>query len=103
MKAHSSLLRAVQRLFLWAGVVTLAYAGGTTAYSEAFQRYQLQKFEQAVRSQPKGASPARAEESPDLHEGDVVGKLEVARINLSVLVLQGIEESTLAVGAGHVP
>lgn len=103
MRVHSSLLRGVQRLFLWAGVVMLAYAGSTTAYSEAFQRYQLQKFEQAAPPQPKGTSTARAEESADFQEGDAVGKLEVPRIGLSVIVLQGIEESTLAVGAGHVP
>ena len=103
MKGHSSLLRGVQRVLIWAGVAALAYAGGTTAYSEAFQRYQSRKFEQTVRSQPKGVTTARTEESPDLHEGDVVGRLEVPRIGLSVIVLQGIEESTLVVGAGHVP
>ncbi len=103
MKAHSSVLRDVQRLFLWAGVAALAYAGGTTAYSEAFQRYQSKKFEQAARAQPEGAIAAGTQASPDLHEGDLVGKLEVPRINLSVMVLQGIEESTLVVGAGHVP
>ena len=99
----SSILRGVQRLFLWAGVAALAYAGGTTAYSEAFQRYQSRKFEQTVRSLPKGPNAAPVEEARDLHEGDVVGKLEVPRIGLSVIVLQGIEERTLALGAGHVP
>jgi sortase A len=94
----SSMLRGIQRLLLWAGVAALAYAGGTTAYSEAFQRYESRKFEQSVRSQLKGPEEAR-----DLHEGDVVGKLEVPRIGLSVIVLQGIEESTLLLGAGHVP
>jgi len=103
MSEQSSVLRSVARLFLWLGVVMLAYAGGTTAYSEAFQRYQLRKFEQAPQSRPKGSRTAGPEESPDLHEGDVVGKLEVSRIGLSVVVLQGIEESTLVLGAGHVP
>jgi sortase A len=93
---RSSMLRGIQRVFLWAGIAALAYAGGTTAYSEAFQRYESRKFEQAVSAQPK-------EEARDLHEGDVVGKLEVPRIGLSVMVLQGIEETTLRLGAGHVP
>src|SRR6185369_1735459 len=31
------------------------------------------------------------------------GKLEIPRIGISVMVLQGMEESTLVVGAGHVP
>jgi sortase A len=99
----SSVLRSVQRLFLWAGVVLLAYVGSTTAYSEAFQRYQSRAFEEAARSRPKGTGAVRVEDSPDLHEGDVVGKLEIERIGLSVIVLQGIQENTLALGAGHVP
>jgi sortase A len=103
MKVKSPLLHDVQRLFVWAGIAALAYAGGTTAYSEAFQRYRTQQFEEAVRSHPKDTSTARTTEAPDLHEGDVVGKLEVPRIGLSVIVLQGIEERTLALGAGHVP
>lgn len=100
MRMKFSMLQGIQRLFLWAGVAALAYAGGTTAYSEAFQRYQSRELEKAVRSHPGSAV---AKESPDLHEGDVVGKLEVPRIGLSVIVLQGIQESTLVAGAGHVP
>jgi sortase A len=34
---------------------------------------------------------------------DAVGRLEVSRIGISVIVLQGIEEDTLISGAGHVP
>jgi sortase A len=102
MKVKSEPLHGIPRLLLWAGIAALAYAGGTTAYSEAFQRYQSQQFE-SVRSRPKNTSTAGVAETHDLHEGDVVGKLEVPRIGLSVIVLQGIEESTLALGAGHVP
>ena len=102
MREHSSLFRSLQRLFLWTGVVALAYSGGTAAYSDAFQRYQSRQLER-VRAEHERLRPVRAEEVPDLSEGDVVGKLEVPRIGLSVIVLQGIEESTLMLGAGHVP
>jgi sortase A len=44
-----------------------------------------------------------AEEAVDLREGDVVGKLDVPRIGISVMVLQGIGKHTLIAGAGHVP
>jgi sortase A len=92
---RSRILRDAHRLFLWGGIVLLAYSGATIAYSEAYQRYQSRKFDQAVRRMPK--------EVRDLQEGEVVAKLEIPRIGLSVMVLQGIEESTLALGAGHVP
>jgi sortase A len=95
MNWRSSVLRNVHRLLLWTGAVVLTYAGGATAYSAAYQRYQAREFQQAVL--------AGAQTPADLHEGDLVGKLEISRIGLSVMVLQGMEETTLSVGAGHVP
>ena len=79
----------------------LAYAGGTAAYADIYQRYQSWKFEQEVAA-PKVISTI-VEEAVDLREGDLVGKLEVPRIGISVMVLQGMEEDTLIAGAGHVP
>jgi sortase A len=111
---HSPVLRFVQRLFLWLGVASLVYAGGTAAYAAVYQSYQSWKFEQArVRAiapnlereaaTPKVSKAPIVEEAAGLREGDVVGKLDVLRIGISVMVLQGIETYTLIVGAGHVP
>ena len=102
MNLHSSVLRFAQRLFLWLGIATLAYAGGTAAYAGIYQRYQAWKFEQNVAA-PKVIEAAIVEDVLDLHEGDLVGKLEVPRIGISVMVLQGMEKETLVAGAGHVP
>jgi len=107
-------LRFAQRLFLWVGVAALAYAGGTAAYAGIYQRYQSWKFERARMSAiernlkqevavPQIIKAAIVEEAVDLREGDVVGRLEVSRIGISVIVLQGIDEDTLISGAGHVP
>jgi sortase A len=111
---HSSVLRFAQRLFLWVGVAALAYAGGTAAHGGIYQRYQSWKFERARMSAiarnlkqevavPQIIKAAIVEEAVDLREGDIVGRLEVSRIGISVIVLQGIEEDTLISGAGHVP
>jgi sortase A len=99
---RSSVLRFAQRSFLWAGLVMLAYAGGTAAYAGIYQRYQSWKFEQNLAS-PKVITAAVLEEAADLREGDVVGKMEIPRIGISVMVLHGTEEATLIAGAGHVP
>ena len=90
----NSLLRFVQRLLLWVGIAALAYAGSAAAYAGIFQRYQSWKFERA--------SGSAAEENP-LRERDLIGKLVIPRIGISVMVLQGVAEGTLIVGAGHVP
>ena len=100
-------MRFVQRLLLGVAFVTLTYAGSTTAYAELYQRYQSWKFEHKpealeFRTQTATLSDAVAELA-DLREGDVIGKLEIPRVGISVMVLQGIEEGTLHTGAGHVP
>ena len=99
---HSLVLRFAQRLFLWLGVAALSYAGGTAAYAGIYQRYQLWKFQQEA-AELKVIKSAIVEKTVDLREGDPVGKLEVPRIGISVIVLQGMERGTLIAGAGHVP
>jgi sortase A len=44
----------------------------------------------------------RAGASRRLSEGDLLGKLEIPRLRLSVMVMEGIAESTLRLGGGHV-
>lgn len=105
----SPLLRFAQRLFLAIGIVTLAYAGGTAAYAELYQRYQSHKFEPVRTVQAPGNLVAKADEKTEiaepaeLNEGDPVGKLVIPRLGISVVVLHGVEDDTLRVGAGHVP
>ena len=38
-----------------------------------------------------------------LNEGDLFGRLEIPRLNLSVMVMEGDGASVLRLGAGHVP
>jgi sortase A len=38
-----------------------------------------------------------------LNEGDLFGRLEIPRLNLSVMVMEGDGDSILRLGAGHVP
>ena len=80
----------------------LAYAGGTVAYAGMYQRYQSWKFQQEI-AEPKASRAGLAEEAADLQQGDLVGRLDIPRIGISVMVLHGIEERTLVAGAGHVP
>jgi sortase A len=89
-------MRLIQRGFLGMGIVLLVYAAGSIAYAEIYQRYESEKFMEP------GIATARPG-FPDLAEGDIVGKLEIPRSGISVMVLQGVEEDSLRLGAGHVP
>lgn len=93
------MLRFIQQLLVGVGVVTLAYVGGTLAYAGIYQQHQSWQFDQAVAEFQANAT----ERTGDLKAGDLVGRLEVPRIGVSVMVHHGVEEHILTVGAGHVP
>ena len=101
MRPANKSLRFARRFFLVAGSVTLAYVAGTVAYAGIYQRYQSLKFYQAVAA-PRAVNAAAVQETVDLREGGLVGKLEIPRIGISVMLLHGMAETTLILGAGHV-
>ena len=96
------LLRFVQRSFLGVGIATLAYAGGMAVYAEIYQRYKARILEQELDVR-EFVNPTSATTAQDATEGDLVGKLDIPRIGISVIVLEGVESRTLRTAAGHVP
>jgi LPXTG-site transpeptidase (sortase) family protein len=40
---------------------------------------------------------------PQPNEGEVLGRIEIPRLEVSALLLEGIEDATLRHGAGHIP
>jgi sortase A len=99
---HRPVLRFLHRLFVWLGIAAVSGAGGTALYADISQRYQSQAFEQELAAIAL-VGAADVKDVPDLQEGDVVGRLEIPRLGISVMVLQGTGEATLIAGAGHVP
>jgi sortase A len=78
----------------------MAYAGGTAAYAEIVHRYESSAFD---RERSATAVLNTMERNVDLRDGDTMGRLEVPRIGISVMILHGTEDATLTLGAGHVP
>ncbi len=97
---RSSVLRFVQRLFLGIGFAALTYAGAAAVYAEIYQRYQSWKFEEKL-DMAEFAKPGVIV-VPE-REGDPVGKLEIPRIGISVMVFEGVEPAILRIAAGHIP
>lgn len=89
-----------QRAFLWLGLAAVAYAGGTAVYADITHRYRSSAFD-AYRAAT--APVGTTERAADLRKGDTMGRLEIPRIGISVMILHGTEEATLTLGAGHVP
>ena len=94
------LVRAAQRLLVWLGIAAVAGAGTTAVYAGISQRYQSWKFDQAAAAPM--VMPA-VDAAVALRDGDAIGRLEIPRIGISVMVFQGTDAATLITGAGHVP
>jgi sortase A len=96
-KGAASPLRHVLRgacyFFLAFGVLALGYAGYVFADSNAYQALEIKRFEQ----------PGRLTEPHILAEGDVIGEMQVPRLGLSVMVVQGDSPASLRHAVGHLP
>jgi sortase A len=80
---------------LLAGMLTLSYAALSWGYAGAFQTYQHWVFDQSpVASRPSDTGPP---------PHSVIGRLEIPRLDLSVMILEGADEQDLSLGVGRVP
>ncbi len=87
----------IQKILLIVGVACLGLWGYFTVQARLEQSL-LQ--EELYLPRPAQASAATRR---GLQEGDLFGRLEVPRLNMSVMVMEGIAAATLRLGAGHIP
>jgi sortase A len=90
---RTRILRGACYFFLAFGLFALAYAGFVLADSHNYQAAELQKLEQTSDS----TEPHR------MKEGDVIGEIQVPRLGIGALVVQGESRTTLRHAVGHVP
>jgi sortase A len=92
-------LRWTQRLLLIAGILALSYVALILLNARLYQNAASHTLEQQIHAEEQHtASPSR----PAVKEGDVLGKMEIPRLGLSVAVLQGTKSKTLMHGVGHI-
>src|SRR6266849_5684490 len=77
--------------FLALGVLALSYAGFVFADSHVYQALEMKEFKQA----------GRLSEPHILAEGDVIGEIQVPRLGLNAIVVQGDSPANLRRAVGH--
>jgi sortase A len=112
-------IRWIERLLLLIGLICL----GTVAYAYFDARLtdieENRRLEEAIQSRKaQTAAPASetdalssfqatektpASAPPKLEEGALVGRLEIPRVGVSSIVLEGVGSRTLRRGVGHIP
>jgi sortase A len=94
-----SFLRWTRRLLFITGIVALGYVGFTLLDAKLYQVSAKRSLESQIRFE-KGfheIGPRRA-----IKTGDVLGRLDIPRLGLSVAVLQGTGRRMLRLGTGHI-
>jgi sortase A len=84
------ILRWSSHLFLVLGLLALSYDGAVWANTHLYQAYEDWRLERTLMDQ--NAPP-----------GSLIGRLQIPRIGLSAIVLEGVDARTLQLGPGHIP
>jgi sortase A len=98
-KCSQRFMRWTRGILLLTGFLALSYVALTLLDARKFQKDATLTLEKQIQAeeQHRGPTPRVA-----INEGDVLGRLEIPRIGLSVAVLQGTTSKTLRHGVGHI-
>jgi sortase A len=91
-------LRAAWYVFLTVGIMALGYAGYAVLDRYWYQGVETSKFETVSTS-----AETRAIEVVPIANGGVIGEIEVPRLKLKAIVVQGDSENLLRRAVGHLP
>src|SRR6266481_639009 len=104
-------MRSIAKVLLSVGAVILIYCCCIMARAQLYQAYEDWTFDRILRKsgtsvEPPPDSPLRLDgehrhPAPKLYS--LIGRIEIPRLGLSTMILEGDEERELLLGAGHVP
>ena len=101
------ILRRAQQLLLVCGVLLLGYCAFVLADAWIFQERQSQELTEQLREEnaalPPNESAAVPEPVPMVAADGRVGRLEIPRLGLSTIVVEGVGTSDLRRAVGHIP
>jgi len=105
--AARQILRWSRNSLLAGSVLLLGYCGVIAVDAWTFQReerLQLQRRQYDQRSAAKSGNPTPSPtQSRPVLAGDLIGSIEIPRLRLSAIVVEGTEPSTLRRAVGHIP
>jgi sortase A len=97
-------MRLAQYLFAAAGVAALGYCLAVYVGAKVYQAREARNFERelsqldAGNAAPGGTVPVMAPQN-----GGVIGRIDIPRIGVSVMVVEGVADGELRRAAGHIP
>lgn len=102
---HSRLLYAVEWVLGTIGFVCVVWYGAVTFRAVQYQHNESATLDRMVEQPPVERPTIERPRSSSTKRLDhaLIGRLEIPRVNMSVMVVNGDDEATLKVAAGHLP
>jgi sortase A len=101
------ILRWSQRTLLVCGILLLGYCGFVLVDSWLFQRRANRDLDRLLSDRRAASEVAPKLESPKiapaLADDELIGRIEIARLGLSVVVVEGVDKVELRHAVGHIP
>jgi len=92
----------ISRILLFVGIMCIGLYVTFTVQAWWHQKQLEQELElESFKPLPEARTPPASHRK--LKEGDLVGRLEIPRLDVSVMVMEGIGSRTLRLGAGRIP
>ena len=93
------ILMWTQRALFVCGVLLLGYCGYALADAWMYQRRESRDLDRLLRDRQR----AERERPPAIAADGLIGRIEIPRLLLSVIVAEGIDKTTLRRAVGHIP
>jgi sortase A len=93
------ILSWTQRALFVCGVVLLGYCGYALVDAWMFQQRESRDLDRLLRDRQR----AESERAPAVAADGLIGRIEIPRLLLSVIVAEGIDKTTLRRAVGHIP
>jgi sortase A len=92
-------LRWTRRLLFISGGLAVSYVALTLLDAKLYQNAAGNTLDTEIQAATRNKG---ARSRPTIREGDVLGRIEIPRIGVSVAILQGTTAKTLRLGVGHI-
>lgn len=100
-RMRARIVRVLGRIVLLIGMIALAYTGFVVEDSWNFQRTASRALENtSLHPAPKESA---ALIKPGLRDGSLIGRLEIPKLGIDVVVVEGDSDTVLRHAIGHIP
>jgi sortase A len=109
-KPLRQILKWSQRVLFACAILLLGYCGFALVDAWSFQRRESRDLDLLLRGQraasegtPQAESSTSSNGAPAVAADGLIGRIEIPRLGLSAVVVEGIGRTTLRRGVGHIP